>query len=221
MKYLTTFLFVSLFAVHLLSQVQGDRREEPYPAPVSYEKISDKKATFMALFEDRNVGNLHLYAAPKLKKKRTYQGEVIPASYKYYFPADIWDSFRKKKLRPRALYSIRGDAEDWYIMRISDNRAKNSLRLYEWQGDNLVEKKMLAYTKCRGKNCEQLDSWIRDIDGDTNLDIVQKKASLRRGKVNESTVQTFSIDDRGVFRKTDELAIDAGDYQLEKMKASR
>lgn len=221
MKYLLTIIISCLMIGVLFGQTRKDRYEEPYPAPVSYENISERKAEFIALFEDRNVGNLHLFTAKKLKKDRTFKGEIIPKSYKYFFPSNTWKFFNRKKWRPRALYSIRGDAEDWYILRVSDKKGKNTLRLYEWGEDHLVEKKILAYTKCRGKNCEQLDSWIRDIDGDTNLDIVQRKATISKNQTRESSIEVFAIDEHGVFQKTDDLVIDSGDYQLEQIKTKR
>lgn len=221
MKYLLTTIISCLIIGVLFGQTRKDRYEEPYPAPVSYENISERKAEFIALFEDRNVGNLHLFTAKKLKKDRTFKGEIIPKSYKYFFPSNTWKYFNRKKWRPRALYSIRGDGEDWYILRVSDKKGKNSLRLYEWGEDHLVEKKILAYTKCRGNKCEQLDSWIRDIDGDTNLDIVQRKETTSRKSERITMITVFSINSNGIFVENKDLAIDEGDYQLEQIKAKQ
>ena len=207
---------LSLF--YLSASLTAQVVEEPYPAPVSFQDLTEQQATFIALFEDRNVGNLHLFIPPSVGTQPTFDGTIIPKSYRRLFPKSVRRSFKRKGQQPVALHSIRGDEEDWYLVRTYDRKGTPAIRLYEWENGKMKEKMVLAYTRCQAGQCEQLDSWIRDINGDTTLDIVQKReVRSKNGKTLQSDLAAYSIDRRGQFVVDNTLSIDAGDYSLERM----
>ena len=75
---------------------------------------------------------------------------------------------------------------------------------------------MLAEKNCKVDGCQQTDSWIRDLDGDTNLDIVQKKVKYDvKGNLVDSTITVYSLNKEGVFVENKQLEIDEGDYRVE------
>ncbi len=105
------------------------------------------------------------------------------------------------------------------MLRIPDKEMPNQLVLYEMQNDKLAMKQTLAFISCDKKGCEQMDSWLQDIDGDTKLDIIQKtQTTTKGGKVKKAKTHVLSLDKNGLFRKNKKLDIDVYNYRIEKLK---
>lgn len=192
---------------------------------IEQEKPDLKLEKFNAFFEDRNVGNLHLYASvstPTAAADYFFYGREIPRGY-FDLIDPRWRAFFIKDLQAYAIGTIKGTAEvnDFYLLRIEVPGTKNTIDLFEMQNGQLVHKQQLATYWCRDHYCIQQDSWILDLNGDTQLDII-KKINLVEYH-NKETAHTeeyhtvlLQMED-GSFHRSDQLKVQIEDYQIEKL----
>jgi hypothetical protein len=200
------------------TKVKNYPKEDAYPAPHNQDVKPASKGAFIALFEDWNVTNLHVYADPNEQPSQDfyYFGKPISPTFKDYLPDELRHWTHVEGYEPHAVFSLRGDGEEWYVLRIPDKEMPNQLVLYEMQNGELVMKQTLAFVYCDKKGCMQMDSWIQDVDGDTELDIIQtSQVTTRNGKVKEPKTVVLSMDKNGLFRKNKKANIDENDYRLE------
>lgn len=193
--------------------------EEPYPAPAMYDNVTADEAAFIALFDDKNVGNTHVYVPKKGKKLGDHEpyGSKITNGFKNFLPDDMGRMVHVKGGEPRALYSIRGGNGELYVIQSTDFSGNTTIGLYSLNNESVRKIKDLAYLKCKESGCLQMDSWLQDIDGDTRIDIIQKRAKTKtsNGKVKMKT-KTYRIQRDGSLKRDKKLKIEENDYMMEK-----
>ena len=87
----------------------------------------------------------------------------------------------------------------------------------------MVKRHILAYQDCNNNRCVQLDSWLQDVNGDTRLDIIQKRkvTKKRSGKtVVKPTI--YLMGQEGKFHKTKNLGmVNLNDYIMEDLPLNK
>ena len=179
----------------------------------------DGQATFLKLFEVWNVGNLHLYSQKQNTKNVDYyySGKKINYEFKNFLSADLRVATLQTGKEPYAIAAVRGEKlTNYYLLRINHERSANTLALFEMENGQLKKKKVLAYYRKQGNNYEQLDSWLQDLNGDTRLDLIQKKQLIdKNGAVKKIKTKVFLRNRKGKFRQTSKIKVSKVDYQMQ------
>ncbi len=184
-------------------------------------KLNDL-STFKGQFDEWSVGNLHVYSRDKNVTNKDYYfaGEKISPIFQQYLPNDLKKKVIVQGSEPHRVASIRGlNLNDYYILRINDGKSKNTVVLYDIKKDQLRAKKTLAYFYSKSGRTFQMDSWMQDVNGDTRLDLIQKKQIKNADKniIKEKT-KVFLQKKNGKFRRSWRTKIEASDYKMQTLK---
>ena len=212
---LNIFMLLSLMSMPTLVDAQDEAititpTDQPYPA--GNQPTNGTMAAFISIFDDTNVGNLHVYAPTQSEPSMDYfyHGTDITGSFDEMLPRKLKRTLRRKGSKLYATRNIRGVNGEYYILRTTDRRGHPTLDLYELQGTKLVKVMTLANAKCKKSGgCRQLNSWIQDVNGDTRLDIIQKESK------NPRKVMVYTQNRAGKFVRNNSVDVDGVDYQLE------
>jgi len=204
---------LSICMILIVGQIFAQNKkagEEPYPAPAMYDNLTTEEAAFIALFDDKNIGNTHVYVPRKGEKLGDHEpyGSVISNTYGSFLPSDMQRMVNVKGSEPRALYSIRGGNGELYVIQAQDFSGKQHIGLYALSNEKLTKIQDLASLTCDKSGCKQMDSWLQDIDGDTRIDIIQKVMN-QKGEMN---TKTYRIQRDGSLKMDEKLTIDETDY---------
>jgi hypothetical protein len=198
-----------------------DYNERPYPA--TNVPASEQAAAFMALFEESDVGNLRLYAHPddNLPYGYPFAGKEIPASFYAMFTGEYRELLEDDLAYAYSIYSIKGNEGQHYIMRLPTDKGPNTLVLFELDGEVMKPVQVLAYAYCKDGYCYQQDSFITDLDGDTDLDILVKfERTLAEGDepLNKNDIM-FLQQDNGEYRMVldNPIEVDPGMYNMKEV----
>ena len=204
-------LLASALFVVAQTELPAERsRTMPYPVTNVYDDPAAQD--FVAGFNVTDVGNLHVYDA-ELADAATaedyMQGVAIaPTAYRF-LPKAI-----KKQMssghKVYAVHSIRGEGQEYLLVKHPPLRGGVEYGLYAFDGERMQHLVDLAGYSCNGSSCTQMDSWIRDIDGDTRLDVIQKKKRPNGKTVMKVYMQT----DDGRFKRT-RRALDPVQYPMQ------
>jgi len=181
----------------------GEYDVRPYPA--TNVPVSPEAASFIALFEESNVGNLRVYAHydDELPYNYPFEGAKIPESYYSMFAGTYRDLLEEDAAFAHSIYSIKGNRAEHYLIRTPSDKGPNTIVLFDLNGEVMEPLQVLAYAYCKGDFCYQQDSFITDLDGDTDLDILTKFRRIEAD--NEETLVKNDI----VY-----LQADDGSYEM-------
>lgn len=167
---------------------------------------------FTDLFEETNIGNLHLFANANHADPYTFSGTPISSEYRDFLPLKMRRQILKGKLNVEAIYSIRGNKlNDFYILNLHPKNRPSKLVMYRMDNERLKKIKTLAAFQCEPGSCVQIDSWISDFNGDTRLDLLQKTKSISNGK-EKVDAQLFLLDENGHYKKNDQIDLRERSY---------
>ena len=214
--YFFPFLLLCLYTKPAQSQADDELGSSiTYPA-AGNAITSPKVRAFIQLFQSENVGNLHVYAHKGTTPPNDYvfTGQPIGGSH-----TELFDEEHKRWLSiyqhyAFAVYSIRGDEQQYYIIRLADAKGNNRLELFELNDDQLKHNQTLASYTCEATNCMQVDSWLQDINGDTRIDIIQKSKTYSSNQSKENLI-IFKQTKDGDFIQSTEMHVEKGDYKME------
>jgi hypothetical protein len=219
-------LSLLLFSVCLTFSALGQERDTAYseydvrPYPATNVPVSPEAASFIALFKESNVGNLRVYAHydEELPYGYPFKGEEIPESYYEMFTGTYRDLLEDDKSYAYSIYSIKGNTGEHYLIRTPSDKGPNTIVMFDLNGEVMEPVQVLAYAYCKGDFCYQQDSFITDLDGDTDLDILTKFRRLDAD--GEETLVKNDIvylqEDDGSFEMVldNDLRIDEGAYNM-------
>ncbi len=177
------------------------------------------KEMFAGLFEDKNVGSLHLYIqAPPMNSgsEAPYlKGKAIKPAYNSYLPQRVRPWTATKECYPKAIFAIRANGlRNFYLIEVPQKKANKQLILYKLQKRKLKKVKVLASYDCKDQSCSQLDSWVSDLNGDGRLDLIQKQ--YRKSKNGKESTQTtvYLLNRQGKYKRTQKIKLKKEDYPL-------
>jgi hypothetical protein len=178
MRFLSLLIFITLIVFPAWGQEPDTSYAEydvrPYPA--ANIPASPEAAAFIALFEESNVGNLRVYAHynDELPNNYPFKGTAVPEASYEMFTGTYRDLLEADQAYAYSIYSIKGNEAEHYLMRVPSDKGPNTIVLFDLNGEVMEPVQVLAYAYCKGDFCYQQDSFITDLDGDTDLDILTK-----------------------------------------------
>ena len=176
-------------------------------------------STFKSQFDEWNTGNLHIYSAKGNANLKNYyfQGEKISPMFQQYLPKELKKKVVEEGSEPHHVALVRGQGlDDYYIVRINDGKSDNTIVLYEIKNQQLEPKKTLAYYYEKGGRKFQMDSWMQDVNGDTRLDLIQKKEIKdRNGNVVKEKTKVFLKKKNGKFKRSRKTKVKKSDYIMQ------
>lgn len=222
---LALFSFSTVWAQDEKAQEKDIEKEDyedydvrPYPA--ANVPVSEQAADFISLFEESDVGNLRLYSHPSedLPYGYPFAGDKIPESFYSMFTGDYRELLEDDLAYANSVYSIKGNEGQHYIMRLPTNKGPNTLVLFDLRGEVMVPIQILAFAYCKDGYCYQQDSFLTDLDGDTDLDILLKfqRTLPESGEVLNKNDIMFLQQDNGEYRMVldNPINIDPGMYNM-------
>ncbi|WP_282782429.1 hypothetical protein [Phaeodactylibacter xiamenensis] len=219
-------LSLLIFSVCLTFSALGQKPDTSYgeydvrPYPATNVPVSPEAASFIALFEESNVGNLRVYSHydDELPYEYPFKGKEIPESYYEMFAGTHRDLLEDDASYAYSIYSIKGNRAEHYLIRTPSDKGPNTIVLFDLNGEVMEPVQVLAYAYCKGDFCYQQDSFITDLDGDTDLDILTKFRRIEAD--DEETLVKNDIvylqEDDGSFEMVldNELRIDKDAYNM-------
>lgn len=212
-----------IFAIILLFAINNINAQDRFESTTIDLIIIDDKETFTDLFEEQNVGNLHCYSRLTNQNSSTYffEGKIIAPKFEQHLDWTIKEKMNQMKESAFAVGAVRGKNLDneLYILRIPQTNKTDLLILTKNDNNKLTMKKELAYFRKKGKKLYQMDSWMQDINGDTRLDLIQKKRTITaNGKVMNKKTVVYLQKQNGKFKRTKNSIIEIGDYKMQSWK---
>lgn len=205
MKYLIIGLLTILTAFSSTAQnsnieaIEGEVNTYPVSNP---QPLTNKTAAFLALFnKDVNLGNLHLYSFLSQPSADYYfLGQTISPGMSDMFSPDLSATKSRKNAAYFAVQAIRGNGQENYIIRSPGNSGNNRLALYQLTGNKLQLLTELANATQNGSEVQQTDAWIRDVNGDTLLDVILVEVKKKAGKKLDSKIlRVLLMQEDGTF----------------------
>jgi len=207
MKFLKILIFLTSFTISP-TFAQSNLAQSKSTDFVDY--ISATNSEFDQLFEDWNVGVLHIYAVGRGTNDYKFEGKYISEKYQKFLSKEL-----KKGI---AIGTVKGnDLENNYIVSeiINDNYSK--IYLCTMKNERLSKIFTLATYKNKKGKIKQRDSWLQDLNGDGMLDIIVKEKSINnKGKIIEKTAKVFYQKKSGVFKPVPKKVINTSKYFMEK-----
>ncbi len=165
---------------------------------------------FATTFDESNVGYLHIYIDPALDPLETYllRGQEMTDTAMALLPP----RFRKMAMKDDAtLYStiaIHGIDENLYLTRL-DGPRRDQIDMFAIRDGKVKHLKTLAYRDCAGTECLQMDSYITDVDLDTNFDLIQiaRRKTESMGTTDERRTVYYMNPDSRRWKMTQELDV--------------
>ena len=214
--------FFGLFLVGSLSaQIDAELETGQTNYPIGNVADAELETAFMNAFQPSNVGNMHVYAYSGAQPDAEYffAGETLGTEMRTLF-----SNRTKRTIGTNPSYAvakIRGGAAQYYLLRYQNKRGNPTLGLFDLRDGTVDPLLTLASADCRkGTSCQQTDSWIQDVDGDTRLDVIQKMGTVRDGEVRRERMRVYQQREDGSFRRNRSLEreVDGTTYQMELLK---
>lgn len=205
MKYLMLSLVITFIGFNVTAQTSNIEaiKDEENTYPVNNpQPLNNKTTAFLALFnKDVNLGNLHLYSfLDKPSENYYFSGQTISLGMSDMFSPDLRATKNRKNAAYFAVQAIRGNGQENYIIRSPGKSGNNRLALYQLNGNKLQLLTELANAVQKGSEVEQTDAWIRDVNGDTLLDVILVEVKKREGKkLNSKIVSVLLMQEDGTF----------------------
>lgn len=184
--------------------------------PITNTVRNDALATFTNDFDLTNVGFMHVYALPTTDPKGTYllTGNEISSTTRALLPAKYQRMAKAMNAKLYGAAEIRGIGESLYILRMDGNRS-DRLEMFAMRNGKIKHLKTLAYRSCMEGSCRQLDSFLTDVDGDTNLDLIQLRRVATRNRQKDAQPKAYVLTSDGKkWKRTRELSLPVNSLQL-------
>ncbi|MCP9237218.1 hypothetical protein [Lewinella sp. JB7] len=152
---------------------------------------------FATLFDESNVGFLHIYVDPAVDPLETYllRGVEMGEAEIGDLPGDFLRDLNVRKGKMYATIAVQGIEENLYLTRF-DGPTRDQIDMFAIRDGKLLHLKTLAYLNCgEPGNCAQLDSYLTDVNLDTTADLIQIFRQ-RAGATEERQVFTMPRESR-------------------------
>lgn len=140
-----------------------------------------------------------------------YKGQLIdPSLYTYFDPemSEIWNNTGGDVLAV-------GKSGDFFVCRIPGRYVSSDIALFRLENGVLKRKETVAWAWCDEGWCNQQDAWLRDINKDGRMDIVQHYTLTDdKGKIREERMTTLLQNDKGEFLTADNIELDMQDFKM-------
>lgn len=212
-KYISLLSFLLLSTSFALAQkvnTPPNRAGEPaqaYPITNTIANVALKE--FEQNFPSENVGFLHIYTDPSVDPEEVYllRGLPVSSTVKALLPVEFQRMARTMNAELYGSMAVKGVNESLYILRM-DGQSSDRVEMFALRGNEVVHLKTLAYRTCSEGSCAQLDSYLTDLDGDTNLDLIQIERTVNKQGETVRKPRAYVMNTRtGKWKKTNKLEI--------------
>lgn len=167
--------------------------------------------TFKADFSPQEAGILHVYVDPAIDPAGVYlfRGQEASGTTVAMLPTEYQQLAKRMGAKVYATRAIKlMGTQDHYIVRMAGTY-EDRIELFAINGMKVEHVTTLATRKCFSGKCEQTDTWITDIDGDTNSELIQISRTMRGDMVKEGKKKVYTFTEKGKWKKSKRLAMDA------------
>ncbi|PPK84069.1 hypothetical protein CLV84_4219 [Neolewinella xylanilytica] len=179
---------------------------------------------FATTFDESNVGYLHVYVDPAIDPLETYllRGVEMSDTAIAMLPPRFRKMANKEGSTLYSTIAIHGVGENLYLTRLDAPR-RDQIDMFAIRDGRVKHLKTLAYRDCAGNECLQMDSFITDVDLDTNFDLIQiaRRKTESMGTTDERRTVYYMDPDNRRWKMTQELDVnwegvqfyDRGDHE--------
>ena len=165
---------------------------------------------FATAFNESNVGFLHVYLDPAVDPLETYllRGREMPDTAVAMLPARFRKEAEKDGNTLYATIAVKGIEENLYLTRLDAPR-RDQIDMFAIRDGKIRHLKTLAYLDCAGAECLQMDSYITDVNLDTNFDLIQiaRRKTESMGTTDERRTVYYMDPDSRRWKMTQELDV--------------
>lgn len=214
LKFIISPIVLVFYATLACAQVESTAKSFPdRGAEVANDEIARNSAleAFKADFTQQSSGMLHVYVDPTFDPAEVYlfQGQEASGTTKALLPKKFQRLAKRLGAKVYATKAINlFGTENMYLVRL-DGIYEDRIELFEINDYDVEHVRTLAYLSCLEGKCTQKDTWITDIDGNTNADLIEISRVMRKDKETAQREAVYMLTDRGKWKKSKELAEEA------------
>jgi hypothetical protein len=161
-------------------------------------------------FDEENVGFLHVYVDPNPDPLETYlfKGQELTQAAIDMMPARLKKLANRDNTKVYATVAVKGIGENLYLTRI-DGPRRDQIDMFAIRDGRIKHLKTLAYRDCGGSECLQMDSYITDVNLDTDFDLIQiaRRTTESQGTTDERRTVYYMPSDTKRWKRTEELDV--------------
>ena len=165
---------------------------------------------FATTFDESNVGFLHIYVDPAVDPLETYllRGREMSDTAMAMLPTRFRNMTEKDGATLYSTIAIKGIEENLYLTRLDAPR-RDQIDMFAIRDGKVKHLKTLAYRDCAGTECLQMDSYITDVNLDTNFDLIQiaRRSTKSMGTTDERRTVYYMDPDSRRWKMTQELDV--------------
>ena len=165
---------------------------------------------FATTFDESNVGYLHVYVDPTVDPLETYllRGREMSDTAVALLPARFRKMAEKDGSTLYSTIAVKGIEENLYLTRLDAPR-RDQIDMFAIRDGRVKHLKTLAYRDCAGSECLQMDSYITDVNLDTNFDLIQiaRRSTESLGTTDERRTVYYMDPDNRRWKMTQELDV--------------
>ena len=207
------FSLFSLILFPIFGFAQVEEQVSSFPNRAAYAAEGDQiraasLATFKADFSLQESGILHVYIDPSIDPEEVYlfAGQEASGTTVALLPAKFQRLAKRLGAKIYATKAIKiSGTEDVYLIRL-DGIYEDRIEMFAINGSRVEHLKTLAYRSCLNGKCTQLDTWITDINGDTDSELIRISRVLRNGNTTASKESVMTLTKKGKWKTSRKLA---------------
>lgn len=212
-KLILSALALALTTTFAFAQVNQNARSFPNRADAVTGDQARNSAIegFMAEFAPQEAGILHVYASAPNDPAETYlfRGQEASGTTLAMLPVKFQQKAKQMGAKVYATKAIKlMGVDDHYLVRM-DGTYEDRIEMFKVEGNTVKHVKTLATDKCYDGMCDQTDTWITDIDGDTDSELIQISRTMRAGETTSEKQTVYTHTKNGKWKKSRKLAKDA------------
>jgi hypothetical protein len=161
-------------------------------------------------FDEESIGFLHVYVDPDPDPLETYlfKGRELSQAAIDMMPARLRKLADREDTKVYATKAIMGIGENLYITRI-DGPRRDQIDMFAIRDERVKHLKTLAYRDCGSTECLQMDSYITDVNLDTDFDLIQiaRRSTKSQGTTDERRTVYYMPRETKRWKRTEELDV--------------
>jgi heat shock protein HslJ len=187
--------------------------EKEMEAATQEEAIQKLSDMFPAIEGDQMP---HLYPILRVDNPGDYPytGSLVDTTLYRYFDAetaDIWNNAGGE------VFAV-GKIGDLYVCRVPGRYVSSDIALFRFSNGVLTRSEIVAWAWCDEGWCNQQDAWLRDVNKDDRVDLVQHYTLKDdKGKIREERMTVMLQDESGSFREDKSLQPDKASFVMSKI----
>jgi len=194
---------------------------------ITYNKMSEEQVKadqfangvgkLVGQFPELNVGETpHLYPIVRVDNPGNYpyKGSLLNNSVYQFFDdqtSEIWNNTGGDVLAV-------GKFDEFYICRVPGRYVSSDIAIFKLKNGQLHRSETVAWAWCDEGWCNQQDAWLKDIDADGRMDLIQRYSLTDdKGKVREERVTIMLQSESGTFKEDKSIQIDKSQFKMAKI----